>query len=547
RWTRATALVLLVLVAIPGLLSGCASPPQVTDVVPAKGAIGVPSREPIRITFDRPMNRGSVNWRLKLIQLYKNGSGKELQGTSFRWLGGQRVELEHQALLPSTAYQVALYPDYKDARGVPNALRHSWVFTTEGPPFFSEASPSDGDQQVTPSTYIGLTFSRQMDLESMAQAVSISPTTRFTLERDPANPWRVLVVPDTLLESNHLYTVAVTSKARDVDGNQLPEGAAVSFTTGSQPGLQHWVGFVAKEPTGAPAGLWIVDDKGLPRELLPMPVSNFSWSSDGRRALVQSSSGIWLDEDLQGGSEILPFHATWAAYLAPGQGYAYLDGSNLYTLAPSGQPRLVETGVGSAAVDPSGTRIAFTSSNQVGSSVSAYDVGLRTDYRLGTETAPVDGLSWSPDGLSLAYRVLTPNPAKHQIRVRLLRDAGTTSTVATGPVSAPVWQADSRHVYFTVPVRTSAGQVSRLFRATAGEPPLTSFTAASGLPNQAGFSVGAVSPSPDGRQIAFLSGSPGHAGQVWLMNADGTGLTLLTSFARQAVGYQATALSWTPS
>ncbi|MBO0683860.1 MAG: Ig-like domain-containing protein, partial [Candidatus Dormibacteraeota bacterium] len=483
----------------------------------------------------------------KLYRLYKNGNGSEVEKTSFRWFGSQVVEMDHQPLLPSTAYQVALYQDYKDTQGVANTLRHSWVFTTEGAPYFAEASPSEGDQQVDPSTYIGLTFSRKMDLASMAQAVSISPATRFTLERDPSDPWRVLVVPDTLLDSNHPYTVAVTSKAKDVDGNQLEMGTAVSFTTGSQPGLQHWVGFVAKERTGAPAGLWIVDDKGLPRELLTTPVSNFSWSADGRRALVQSPNGIWLDEDLQGGFQLLPFHATWAAYLAPGQGYAYLNGNNLYTFAPGGQTTLVQTGVDSAAVDPSGTRIAFTSSNQVGSSVFAYDAGLRTDYRLDTETVPVDGLTWSPDGLSLAYRVLTPNPSKHQIRVRLLRDTGTTATVATGPVSTPIWQADSRHVFFTVPVRTSAGQVSRLFRATAGEPQLTSFTAASGLPNQAGVSVGAVSPSPDGRQVAFLSGSPGHPGQVWLMNADGTGLTLLTSFAGRAIGYQATQLSWTPS
>jgi hypothetical protein len=518
------------------------------EVAPAKGAVGVPSRTPIHIRFDRAMNRGSVNWRLKLYRLYKSGGGIQLGTTSFRWTGSKDVWLDHTALLPSTAYQVMLDPDYRDAQGLANSLRHSWVFTTEGPPYFASSSPSDGDQQVAPSAYISLTFSRQMDLSSLPQAISIAPRTRFRLERDPDDAWRVLVVPDSLLEPQRQYTVTVTSRAHDVDGNRLVSGAAVSFTTGPQRGLQHWIGFVAGERSGtASAGLWIVDENRLPRELVPSPVSWFTWSHDGQRVLIRSPAGAWTDQDLQGGATLLPIHAAWASYLGPGRGYAYLDGGSLATLSPRAESTPVASGVGDAAVDPTGTRIAYTVSGPHGTEVEAYDVGLHAGYRLATEAAPVDGLAWSPDGLSLAYRVVNSNPSKRQIRIRLLRDAGTTTTAATGPVSAPAWQADSRHVFFTAPVRAGSGEVSKLFRATAGQPALSSLTAATGLPAAPGVSVGAVSTSPDGRQVAFLSTSGGDVAQVWLMNADGTGLSRLTTYQAGLFPYLVTQLAWTPT
>jgi Tol biopolymer transport system component len=276
-------------------------------------------------------------------------------------------------------------------------------------------------------------------------------------------------------------------------------------------------------------------------------VSSFTWSADGQRLLLRSSSGTWSDQSLKGSSVELPFHGTWASYLAGGGGYAYLDGTNLFTTTPGGVTRLVATGVTDAVVDPGGTRIAFTMASGSGAEIYAYDTGLNTDYRLRAEPGPIDGLAWSPDGLALAYRAAGSGASPYEIRVRMLRGGGSTVTVASGEVSTPVWQADSRHVFFTAEVQASSGLTSKLFRFTPGEPAPSSLTAAAGLPAAPGVSVGDVSASPDGRQVAVLSDSNRPAAEVWLMNADGTGLSQLTVFSPDAFPYQCDQVTWTPS
>jgi len=58
--------------------------------------------------------------------------------------------------------------------------------------------------------------------------------------------------------------------------------------------------------------------------------------------------------------------------------------------------------------------------------------------------------------------------------------------------------------------------------------------------------VDALRPSPDGHQLAFVSRSGGPA-SVWMMNADGTGLTLLTDYDSESFPYSCRAVAWTPS
>ena len=523
------------------LLSGCSSPPQILEISPLQGANGVPSNAPVRIRFDRAMDRTSVASRFHLEPAVHG---------SIHWVNARQMRFDHGSLRPSTKYQVILDGGYRDAQGQPNALRHSWIFSTEGPPELSGSSPGDGDRGVDTAAYIALTFNREMDTATLPQAMSISPSTRFTLQRDPADALRVIVVPEALLDPDQEYSVTVTTRARDVDGNRLGIGSAVTFATGAQHGLQHWIGFVAQRSAGGAGGtpgVWIVDESRFPRVLVSAQASWFSWSADGQRLLLRTASGAWSDETVKGTSTPLPFHGTWAAYLSGGRGYAYLDGTDLFTMTPDGVSRPVMGGVTDAAVNPAGTRIAFTVGSGAGADVYAYDIGLNTDYRLQTEPRSIDGLAWSPDGLSLAYRAAGTSPARHEIRVRLLRDGGSTATLAAGDVGVPVWQADSRHVFFTAVVRGPSGETSKLFRFAPGEPAPSSLTASTGLPASSTVSVGDPSPSPDGRQVAFISESRGPVPEVWLMNADGTGLTQLTAFNPDEFPYQCTRVAWTQS
>ena len=253
--------------------------------------------------------------------------------------------------------------------------------------------------------------------------------------------------PQSLLRPSETYTVAITEDARDVDGNYLAAGSLVTFTTGDFRPLRHWVSFIA-ESSSAPdgdGGLWIVNENRFPRQLVSAPVTAFSWSPDASRLLIRGPTGAWTDQALDGPATPLSIEGEWAAYLAGGRGYAFLDAGSLKLLQPDGMVATVATSVSTAAVTPGGDRLAFATADPTaperGSQVEGYDPILRTRFRLGAEPAAVDGMAWSPDGQSLAYRVDQGDPLKRQVRVRSLRDGGVV-TVATGPLSTPAWQAD---------------------------------------------------------------------------------------------------------
>jgi hypothetical protein len=536
------ALVVLLATAAAALLTGCGSPPQVVEISPQRGAVDVRSNETVRVRFDRPMDRSSVARHFHVEP--------SVQG-AMRWTGDRDLAFEHVPLNPASQYRVVLDAGYRDAQGASNPLRHSWTFRTESPPTLSGSSPGPGEREVDPSAYITLTFSREVDAGSMAGAIELSPPAPVAIHQDPTDARRVILAPQALLAPRISYTVNVSRDARDVDGNRLGAPAAVSFTTGAFRPLRHWISFIAEpSPGSGGTGVWIVNESKVPRRLVDGPVSSFSWSADSSRLLLRSLTGAWTDQPLDGTATALPFQAEWADYLAPGRGYAYLDRGRLQVLRPDGSVVLVATDVTGPTVAPGGGRLAFATRDPSGpgsaTEIDGYDTDLRVRYRLQTEPVPVDGLAWSPDGQSLAYRLDATDTARRQVRVRSLHD-GSSVTVATGSVSAPVWQADRQHVFFTAAVAAPGGPVTKAFRAAvspSGTP--GTLSAGAGLPGGQDVEVGSLSTSPDGHQLAFVPGGAGRTG-VWEMNADGTGLTQLTDPDPGHFPYSCLDVTWTPS
>ncbi len=535
RRPRALALALALLAAAGTPLTACATPPQIVAIQPDRGAQDVPSNSEVRIRFDRPVDQASVASRFTVTP--------QVEG-SIAWSSPAELVFRHVPFRPSTLYSVRLRGGYRDREGHSNQLDHGWQFRTEPPPALTASSPAPHERNVDPASILTLQFTREMDIASLARAVSIAPSLRFSLRPDPSDPRRAIVAPEGLLDPRTTYSVTVTRDARDVDGNPLPAGIALDFTTGGQRPLRHWVTFIARRGESS-AGIWVVDENRLPRLVAALPGSRYAWSLDGMHLLVRTTDGEWFELSVGGDRRPMPFAGDWAAFLAPGAGHVFLERGRLSMLPPAGPPIVIDQGVSEAAVAPSGRQVAYVVHTPAGDEVRGYDAQLRSHFRLQFETGAVDGLAWAPDGSGLAYRLTPRDPLRAQLRVRELSGHGALLTLATGEVSPPAWQ-DPRHLVTSATVPGPYGApVTRAFRLSVGEPATGSLSIAQAIPSPRDVEVRDPAPSPDGHQLAFLAPTAG-GDQVWVMNVDGTGLVQLTGFDLRSFPYACAAPAWTP-
>ena len=527
---------LLVLLLLPLLQVACDSPPQILEISPGRGARDVATNAPIRIHFDRALDRQSVADR---FSLRPKVSGQ------ISWEGSNTLVYYHDTLDPNTQYTVSLSSGYRDAAGNANGFNHGWSFQTELPPDLRGTTPGQGDLQVDPATYLGLSFSRDMSADTFRGAVTFSPSVHFSVRPDPGDARRVLIAPKSLLEPRTTYDVSISADATDADGNHL-HPVKLHFTTGAVRSLSRWITFVASASGAATgSGVWMVDEAGFPRILEETAADAFSWSPDGANLLVRHPDLSWTDYPLGAGPIEMPFSAEWAAYLGPGAGYAFLIGQQLDRLLPSGATATIADGVSQAAVSHDLSRIAFSQGSGSGSDIRAYDIQLRAQYRIQHEADLVTSLAWSPNGARLAYLVSGGPTGQGMLRVKSLAGSGAVTTVASGEIATPAWLANSSDITFSARLVIAGKSQQRIFRVNTALGP-GQLTVAAAIGPASGADGFLPQPSPDGHQIAFLVGAPESA-QIWLMNADGTGQSRLTEFDSAAFPYSCRALHWASS
>lgn len=527
---RAAFLAAGALLAVALVTSCAGDPPQIVDYSPQRNTIDISTAVPITITFDHDVDRSSVESRLHLVPPTTG---------SVRWLNGRTLVYDHETLRTSTTYSVVLEPGYRDPSGNAYTLRHQWAFVTEGPPALNGSSPANGDTAVDPASYLILDFTREMNPATLKSAIAISPSAPFDVRIDPTDGHRAIIAPAQLLNSNTAYRVLVNTAAVDVDGNQLGRDEVVRFNTGPQRALRHWIAFATDTADGTPGGLWMVDERGFPRELFDASaVRAFTWSPSGDSLVIQGVDNTWWNFTPGGGETPLTFKAAWAASLAAGMGYAYIDAtSTLHRLAADGTDEVIARNVAEAAVAPNGLRVAFIEGISGSDEIRGYDVGLRASYQLALDTAPVTAIAWAPAGNRIAY--LRHDLTTVTLRVRNLTGAATTTTLTSGDLGPPAWLPDSSHLVFAATLASQNAAHSKAFVVNVVSPPAT-LSLAAGLPADPAIDVTSPVASPDGHQIAFLSGD-----QVWLMNADGTRPTALTKADAASFPYSCRALAWT--
>ena len=505
-------------------------PPQIVDYAPQRNTIDVSTAAPIRITFDHDVDQSSVNSRLHLEPA--------TQGIA-RWIDGRNVVYEHATLRTNTVYEVILESGYHDPAGNTYTLRHHWSFVTEGPPRLAASTPAGGDRSVDPAAYISLDFTRGMNPVTLKDAITISPSVPFEVRLDPTDSKTAIIAPSQLLAPDTGYQVVVAVTATDIDGNQLTRDQTFNFTTGAVQPLRHWIAFATDKSDGSPGGLWIVNERGFPRQLFDATaVQSFSWSPSGDSMVVQGPGETWRKVTPGGDETVLPFRGPWAAALASRMGYVYLDDTGvLHRMRVDGTDDVIATDVREGAVAPSGLRVAFIHTRVSSNEIWGYDVGLRTTYLLAVDTAPVSSAAWDPAGNRIAY--LRHDLTTTTLQMRSLTGTAATTTLVAGDIGRPAWLPDSTHVVFSAKVPTASTTLTKAFVINVVSPPAT-LSAAAGLPADPAIQVASPLSSPDGHQIAFLSGN-----QVWLMNADGTRPTPLTKEDPAAFPYSCRALAWT--
>jgi Tol biopolymer transport system component len=171
------------------------------------------------------------------------------------------------------------------------------------------------------------------------------------------------------------------------------------------------------------------------------------------------------------------------------------------------------------AWSPDGRRIAFLSVRHGNQDVYVLDLGSGQAHRVTRDPADEHEPAWSPDGRKIAFA----SPSGYSYDLYVVSADGSGERRLTHDLRAaqyPAWSPDGRKIVFS-----DFGNGIYVINADGS--------------GQRRLGPGGLEPqwSPDGRRIAYLDGSSG-AFQLYVMNADGT--------AKHHLAQGGDYLSWSP-
>jgi len=236
---------------------------------------------------------------------------------------------------------------------------------------------------------------------------------------------------------------------------------------------------------------------------------------------------------------------TTPAWSPNGEKIAFTQGNNIFVVDADGTDLLqLTTGFNDRGPSwsPDGTRIVFESSQTLNREIWVMNSGapgLQTQLTNdpGADSHP----SWSPDGTRIAWE--SNRSGDSQVWAMNADGTGQVQVSTIGSLeenSRPSWSPDGAKLAFDI----DDGQNVDVFTVNSTGPPLDQK-----ITDNATSAFSNVEPafSPDGTQIAFNSDQAAVGiDQIWLMNANGTGQTQVTTTGGNYPDWQPTPLASPP-
>lgn len=222
------------------LMTGCDSRldfdferPEVVSVSPPHNSTLVPSGSRVIINFSKSMDTVKTNNEFSLT-----GDSGKIDGI-FAWEGnGTRlIFTPRENLSVSDKFTVRVTKGAEDADG--NDLKEEFVslFFINGEsssPFVASYTPVPDSIGNLPGSQVVITFSEPVDLNSIYNGISISPSIqgRLTWDAGVTDSNTITFTPLYSFNYGVTYTVNINDSILDVSGNKLREPVTFNFTVG---------------------------------------------------------------------------------------------------------------------------------------------------------------------------------------------------------------------------------------------------------------------------------------------------------------------------
>lgn len=236
-------LLLTFAILIIALISGCAEDnfietegvcPLVISTIPLNGATGVPLRQIISATFNEEMNPTTINATTFIVT---EANGTAITG-AVTYSGTTATFTPSSFLKPNTTYVGRIKTGVKDVMG--NALQtdYVWTFSTGMliVPTVITTDPANNAINVPLNKTITATFSMPMDPLTINNFTFIvNQGTNAVAGTITYAGSMVSFTPTAPLTPNTIYTVTITTGAKNLDGTPLASNYVWRFTTAAAP------------------------------------------------------------------------------------------------------------------------------------------------------------------------------------------------------------------------------------------------------------------------------------------------------------------------